>query len=144
MGLNHSHRVFSEDELDAYRDLTYLSTHEILHAFNVFASLDPQMTRSIIQDHENTVLPKNIILTLPQLRANPFKHRILSVCIWWNLQSMVNVTVWLCRAAKENISTLGSRTSSVYGSHLVLVWNPCLLYARSSNVQVRNKNTVSA
>ena len=100
MGLNHSHRVFTEDELDAYRDLTYLSTHEILHAFNVFASLDPQMTRSIIQDHENTVLPKNIILTLPQLRANPFKHRILSVSI------MVNKIAWLLVAEQFLLGAL--------------------------------------
>ena len=84
MGLNHSRNynykmTLSEEELDTYRDLTYLSTHEIIHAFEVFASLDPYMTEDIVKDHEKAALPKNIILTLPQLRSNPFKHRIVSV-----------------------------------------------------------------
>ena len=81
MGTSHSHsiRVFSEEELETYKDLTYLSEHEIRHAFDVFASLNPHMTNAIVKDYHNIKLPKHTVLKLPQLRSNPFKDRILSV-----------------------------------------------------------------
>ena len=65
--------VFTDDELDEYRDLTGLSQAEILHAHERFAQLDPEAVAS----DRNAKIKKSILTVhLPELAANPFRDRI--------------------------------------------------------------------
>ncbi|XP_026711826.1 calcium and integrin-binding protein 1 [Athene cunicularia] len=58
------------------QELTFLSKQEILLAYKRFSELLPK------EERENACsarLPKSCILTLPELRANPFQHQICRV-----------------------------------------------------------------
>lgn len=64
------------DLLGEYQELTFLSKQEILLAHRRFSELLPKEERDRAAA---TRLPKSRILTLPELRANPFRHRICQV-----------------------------------------------------------------
>ncbi|NXW56072.1 CIB1 protein, partial [Eurystomus gularis] len=58
------------------QELTFLSKQEILIAYKRFSELLPKEER----ENACTVrVPKSQMLTLPELRANPFQHRICHV-----------------------------------------------------------------
>ncbi|XP_067999709.1 calcium and integrin-binding protein 1 isoform X3 [Melanerpes formicivorus] len=57
-------------------ELTFLSKQEILLAYKRFSELLPKEEREISC---STRVPKSQILTLPELRANPFQHQICRV-----------------------------------------------------------------
>nr|XP_032650106.1 calcium and integrin-binding protein 1 isoform X1 [Chelonoidis abingdonii] len=64
------------DLLGEYQELTFLSKQEILLAHKRFSELLSKEEReSILQKR----VPKSQILTLPELRANPFRDRICRV-----------------------------------------------------------------
>ncbi|XP_027601251.1 calcium and integrin-binding protein 1-like [Pipra filicauda] len=68
--------LLPRDALGEYQELTFLSKQEILLAYKRFSELLPK------QERENACsarVPKSHILTLPELRANPFQHRICHV-----------------------------------------------------------------
>ncbi|NWH79324.1 CIB1 protein, partial [Piaya cayana] len=58
------------------QELTFLSKQEILLAYKRFSELLPKEERD---NACSTRVPKSQILTLPELRANPFQHRICHV-----------------------------------------------------------------
>ncbi|XP_053573674.1 calcium and integrin-binding protein 1 [Bombina bombina] len=62
--------------LNEYQELTYLTKQEILLAYKRFCELLQKENRSNI---ESVRIPKETFLTLPELKANPFKHRICHV-----------------------------------------------------------------
>eukprot|EP00118_Oscarella_pearsei_P005303 m.24288 g.24288 ORF g.24288 m.24288 type:complete len:193 (+) comp28590_c0_seq1:681-1259(+) len=65
--------VFTDEELDEYRDLTGLTQGEIIHAYEIFARLDPEA----VSVDRNAKVKKAVITTqLPELAVNPFKERI--------------------------------------------------------------------
>ncbi|XP_018013815.1 calcium and integrin-binding protein 1 [Hyalella azteca] len=66
---------FSEAELEDYQDLTYFTKKEILYAHNHFQKLAPEK----VGHNPNAKLPMDKLLTLPELRANPFADRICQV-----------------------------------------------------------------
>ena len=74
-GSSSSKRVWTEEELSFYEDLTFLNHSEILHAFNKFRSLDPDL----VSKDKNVRLPKHTMLKLPELSGNPFRYRIVKV-----------------------------------------------------------------
>ncbi|XP_064373852.1 calcium and integrin-binding protein 1 [Dromaius novaehollandiae] len=62
--------------LGEYQELTFLSKQEILLAYKRFSELLPEGEK---ENARSVRIPKSRILTLPELRANPFKHRICRV-----------------------------------------------------------------
>ncbi|CAH3176065.1 unnamed protein product [Porites lobata] len=69
------HSQFTEEELKDYQELTYFTQKEILHCHKRFSQLDPEAVRA----NKNAKLPSRKIMTLPELRVNPFKDRICKV-----------------------------------------------------------------
>ncbi|KAM9275680.1 calcium and integrin-binding protein 1 [Morus bassanus] len=71
-----SYSLLPREVLGEYQELTFLSKQEILLAYKRFSELLPK------EERENACsarVPKSQILTLPELRANPFQHRICRV-----------------------------------------------------------------
>uniref|UniRef100_A0A8C5LZR2 Calcium and integrin binding 1 n=1 Tax=Leptobrachium leishanense TaxID=445787 RepID=A0A8C5LZR2_9ANUR len=66
----------SKTLINEYQELTYLTKQEILLAYRRFSELAQKESRSNI---ESIRIPKERFLTLPELKANPFKHRICHV-----------------------------------------------------------------
>jgi len=73
MGQRQSH--FSEAELEDYQDLTFFTKKEILYAHKVFRKLAPEK----VGHNPNAKLQMEKVLSLPELRANPFGDRICQV-----------------------------------------------------------------
>ncbi|KAK2574374.1 Calcium and integrin-binding protein 1, partial [Acropora cervicornis] len=73
MGGHHSQ--FTEEQLKDYQELTYFTQKEILHCHKRFSQLDPEA----VKINANAKLPSRKIMTLPELRVNPFKDRICKV-----------------------------------------------------------------
>jgi len=73
-----SHSSFTSSELELYQDLTYFTKKEILHAFQRFVDVAPDdATRSSIAAAKAEVtLPMELIVDMPELRVNPFRHRL--------------------------------------------------------------------
>ena len=66
---------FSQEELDEYRDVTYLSESEICTVFDRFQQLAPHT----VSQKRTARLPKNVILKIQDLKCNPFRERICKV-----------------------------------------------------------------
>uniref|UniRef100_A0A8C3REP5 EF-hand domain-containing protein n=1 Tax=Cyanoderma ruficeps TaxID=181631 RepID=A0A8C3REP5_9PASS len=64
------------DLLSEYQELTFLSKQEILLAYKRFSELLPKEER---ENAWSARVPKSQILTLPELRANPFRDQICRV-----------------------------------------------------------------
>ncbi|XP_074863104.1 calcium and integrin-binding protein 1 [Carettochelys insculpta] len=64
------------DVLSEYQELTFLTKQEILLAHKRFSELLPKEQRDNVLQAR---VPKSKMLTLPELRANPFQHRICQV-----------------------------------------------------------------
>ncbi|KAJ7315879.1 hypothetical protein JRQ81_002041 [Phrynocephalus forsythii] len=64
------------DLLGEYQELTFLTKQEILLAHRRFSDLLPKEER---EQAFLTRVPKSKLLMLPELRANPFRHRICHV-----------------------------------------------------------------
>lgn len=75
MGASSSQCIFTEEELQDYLDLTFLSKGEIFQVYSRFRSLAP----SLIDLDKNTPLSPEKITALPELQVNPFKDRICHV-----------------------------------------------------------------
>ncbi|XP_076337680.1 calcium and integrin-binding protein 1-like [Tachypleus tridentatus] len=73
MGGNHSQ--LTEEELEDYKELTYLTRKEIFHAFKVFKNLDPEG----VKKDKYTRIPTEAILSLPEFKNNPFGDRLCKV-----------------------------------------------------------------
>ena len=73
-----SHSSFTSSELELYQDLTYFTKKEILHAFQRFVDVAPDdATRtSIAASKAEVTLPMELIVDMPELRVNPFRHRL--------------------------------------------------------------------
>lgn len=70
-----SQSVFTEQELEDYQELTYLTQKEILLVFHRFQQLDPEA----VAGNKNSKLPKEKIMSIQELKVNPFKDRICKV-----------------------------------------------------------------
>ncbi|KAK7100069.1 calcium and integrin-binding protein 1-like [Littorina saxatilis] len=70
-----SQSAFSEQELDDYQTLTYLTKKEILHVHKRFATLDS----GAVGSDKNAKLPFTKVKELPELKVNPFKDQIMKV-----------------------------------------------------------------
>lgn len=73
MGLGSS--IFTEQELDDYQELTFLTKKEIHHVYKRFREIrshDPKFSK-----HDK--LSKEDIFKLPEFAVNPFKERIVKV-----------------------------------------------------------------
>ncbi|XP_060611429.1 calcium and integrin-binding protein 1 [Anolis sagrei] len=75
MGGSGSRRL-PRDLLSEYQELTFLTAQEILLAHRRFCDLLPKEDRD---QAFATRAPKGKLLALPELRANPFRHRIVRV-----------------------------------------------------------------
>ncbi|XP_060536706.1 calcium and integrin-binding protein 1-like [Cylas formicarius] len=76
MGNNNSLSVLTEDLLEEYTILTYLSKGEILHLYKVFSRLAPN---GILGDLNWRFPCENLEEIFTQLKYNPFKDRIFRV-----------------------------------------------------------------
>ncbi|CAG0920173.1 unnamed protein product [Notodromas monacha] len=74
MGLSHG-KEFTQEELDDYQILTYLTKKEIYLAYKKFRALDPQK----VSESKQNPLSMELVCTLPELRVNPFGDRICQV-----------------------------------------------------------------
>ncbi|XP_071538775.1 calcium and integrin-binding protein 1-like isoform X1 [Panulirus ornatus] len=63
---------FTEAELEEYQELTYFTKKEILYAHKRFKNLALEK----VGHNRNAKLPMDKLLTLPELRANPFGERM--------------------------------------------------------------------
>ncbi|XP_037538640.1 calcium and integrin-binding protein 1 [Nematolebias whitei] len=73
MGTTSSH--LGKDALSEYQELTFLTKQEILLAHNRFTELLPKEDKGI----PDVRVPMERMLSLPELKANPFKERICKV-----------------------------------------------------------------
>ncbi|XP_064485278.1 calcium and integrin-binding protein 1-like [Ornithodoros turicata] len=73
MGARHSQ--ITNEELQDYTALTYLSKKEVLHAFNRFKAI----SYSVIDKDKTARLPIEYIQRMPEFCNNPFKDRLLAV-----------------------------------------------------------------
>jgi len=73
-----SHSSFTSSELELYQDLTYFTKKEILHAFQRFVDVAPDdaAKSSIAVSKAEATLPMELIVDMPELRVNPFRHRL--------------------------------------------------------------------
>ena len=73
-----SQSAFTSSELELYQDLTYFTKKEILHAFQRFVDIAPDdEARARIADSKaELTLPLEQIVEMPELRVNPFRHRL--------------------------------------------------------------------
>ncbi|XP_031443833.1 calcium and integrin-binding protein 1 isoform X2 [Phasianus colchicus] len=71
-----SSSLLPREALGEYQELTFLNKQEILLAYKRFSELLPKEQR---ENACSVRVPKSQILTLPELRANPFQHRICRV-----------------------------------------------------------------
>eukprot|EP00076_Gallus_gallus_P003904 NP_001264578.1 calcium and integrin-binding protein 1 isoform b [Gallus gallus] len=71
-----SSSLLPQEALGEYQELTFLNKQEILLAYKRFSELLPREQR---ENACSVRVPKSQILTLPELRANPFQHRICHV-----------------------------------------------------------------
>ncbi|XP_045135233.1 calcium and integrin-binding protein 1-like isoform X3 [Portunus trituberculatus] len=63
---------FTEAELEEYQELTYFTKKEILYAHKRFKNLALEK----VGHNRNAKLPMDKLLSLPELRANPFGERM--------------------------------------------------------------------
>ncbi|XP_075287716.1 calcium and integrin-binding protein 1 isoform X2 [Opisthocomus hoazin] len=68
--------LLPREALREYQELTFLSKQEILLAHKRFSELLPREQRD---NACSARVPGSRVLTLPELRANPFRHRICRV-----------------------------------------------------------------
>ncbi|KAM6409402.1 calcium and integrin-binding protein 1 [Rhynochetos jubatus] len=68
--------LLPREALGEYQELTFLSKQEILLAYKRFRELLPREERDAACSAR---VPEAQILTLPELRANPFQHRLCHV-----------------------------------------------------------------
>lgn len=73
--MGNSQSDFTNDELEMYQELTFLTKKEILHVFERFKRIVP----ADVRDVRNIRLPKQQIMDLPELKVNPFRERICEV-----------------------------------------------------------------
>ncbi|KZS03067.1 Protein CIB2 [Daphnia magna] len=73
--------TFSEQQLEDYQDTTFFSRKEILRVHRRFRELQPELVpRTMSMEATRDLrLPKSLINTLPELKENPFRDRILKV-----------------------------------------------------------------
>lgn len=71
-----SSSAIPKDQLSEYQELTFLTKHEILHAYQKFVDLLPEGQKN---DALMARATKEKILSLPELKANPFRNRICHV-----------------------------------------------------------------
>lgn len=67
--------VFTESELQDYKDLTFFTKKEILHAYKRFRALAPE----IVSRNRLASVPSERVLAMPELKVNPFRDRISKV-----------------------------------------------------------------
>ncbi|KAK0428386.1 hypothetical protein QR680_010769 [Steinernema hermaphroditum] len=73
--------VFTRDQLDEYQDCTFFTRKDIMRLYKRFYALNPNKIPNNMQGNQ----PSTITLTydeiekIPELRENPFRHRILQV-----------------------------------------------------------------
>ncbi|XP_026741542.1 calcium and integrin-binding protein 1-like [Trichoplusia ni] len=76
MGGSHSYPGLTEDLLEDYTSLTYLSKGEILYLMKKFYSIDPDM---INNNYHHRFSKEEIIKKFHVLKNNPFQDRIFAV-----------------------------------------------------------------
>ncbi|XP_053615132.1 calcium and integrin-binding protein 1-like [Plodia interpunctella] len=76
MGGGQSHPSVTEDLLEDYTTLTYLSKGEILYLMKKFKSIDPD---KVLADYQHRFSRDKIIQKFDVLRNNPFQDRIFRV-----------------------------------------------------------------
>ncbi|XP_001363940.1 calcium and integrin-binding protein 1 isoform X1 [Monodelphis domestica] len=71
----------SKELLSEYQELTFLTKQEILLAHKTFIELLPPESQNVVDSLTAQVsrVPTEKVLTLPELKANPFKDRICRV-----------------------------------------------------------------
>ena len=73
-----SHSSFTSSELELYQDLTYFTKKEILHAFQRFLDVAPNddAKNRIAAAKADETLPLDVVVEMPELKVNPFRHRL--------------------------------------------------------------------
>lgn len=70
--------ICSEQQLRNYEECTYFNRKEIIRLYKKFSSLNPEKISSKTLD-ATTRLTMEEVANMPELRVNPFKHRICQV-----------------------------------------------------------------
>ncbi|XP_041975539.1 calcium and integrin-binding family member 2 isoform X1 [Aricia agestis] len=73
--------TFTEQQLEDYQDCTFFTRKEILRVFKRFRAVCPSLVPQQLSpsDARSLAVPLDKILTLPELKENPFKRRICEV-----------------------------------------------------------------
>lgn len=70
--------ICSEQQLLNYEECTYFTRKEVIHLYEKFSSLNPEKISNKILD-ATTRLTMEEVASMPELRVNPFRHRICQV-----------------------------------------------------------------
>nr|CAB3231032.1 calcium and integrin-binding protein 1-like [Phallusia mammillata] len=70
-----SSSVFTNEELQEYSELTFFSKKEVIHVFEKFVELDPE----ILANRKGYRLSMEKVCQMPELKVNPFSDRICRV-----------------------------------------------------------------
>ncbi|XP_032804089.1 calcium and integrin-binding family member 2-like isoform X2 [Petromyzon marinus] len=71
--------IFTEEQLDAYQDCSYFTRKEILRLHGRFMELVPHLVSKDSSGYCDITIPSQLIGTMPELKENPFRQRILEV-----------------------------------------------------------------
>ncbi|XP_063226028.1 calcium and integrin-binding family member 2 [Bacillus rossius redtenbacheri] len=73
--------TFTEQQLEDYQDCTFFTRKEILRVHKKFREMCPELVPKCMTGNEPVAvhIPREKIENLPELRENPFRHRICEV-----------------------------------------------------------------
>ncbi|XP_076880026.1 calcium and integrin-binding family member 2-like [Brachyhypopomus gauderio] len=69
--------TFKDEQLDEYQDCTFFTSKEILRLHGRFRELAPNLVPLDYTNNPDVTLPSSLIITLPELKENPFRQRIV-------------------------------------------------------------------
>ncbi|MEQ2230253.1 Calcium and integrin-binding member 2 [Ilyodon furcidens] len=69
--------TFTEEQLEAYQDCTYFTRKEILRLHGRYRELAPHLVPLDYTNNPDIRVPLPLIVTMPELKENPFKDRIV-------------------------------------------------------------------
>ncbi|XP_066504300.1 calcium and integrin-binding family member 2-like [Hoplias malabaricus] len=69
--------TFRDEQLDEYQDCTFFTSKEILRLHGRFRDLAPNVVPMDYTNNPDITLPSTLITTMPELKENPFRQRIV-------------------------------------------------------------------
>ncbi|KAJ7994498.1 hypothetical protein DPEC_G00250110 [Dallia pectoralis] len=77
--MGNTQTIFTDEQFEAYQDCTFFTRKEILRLHGRFHELAPHLVPMDYTNEPDVRLPMTLIVTMPELKENPFRNRIVEV-----------------------------------------------------------------